>query len=453
MQRGKVGCLLLYWITYGAMNATTRPREWRQVAVWASFDWANSAFPTCVVTFIYATYFTQAIAADELSGTTAWSRAVAVSSIFAALLSPLAGALADRGGRRAEYLISATLICCAATALLTFVSPGFESAVLLALVLFAIANLAFEMGTVFYNAYLPELAPEGAIGRASGWSWGFGYAGGLACLALALPMALAPDLLGISTHEGFNFRAVNLLVAIWFAVFSVPMLKLALARRPRSRPRVPVRQAYRDVVATLGEVRHYSEAAKLLVARLIYNDGLVTVFAFGGIYAAGTFGMSLTEVIIFGIAINVTAGAGALAFGFVDDRLGGKRTILITLVGLVVCTVAAVFAPTQAWLWVAALAMGVFVGPNQAASRSLFARFVPEAKRNEFFGFFSFSGKITAFAGPLLLGAATSVFASQRAGVATVLIFFIVGAGLLLWVDEERGVEEGRGLAESGIET
>lgn len=431
------------------MNVRAKFREWKPVAVWASFDWANSAFPTCVVTFIYATYFTQAIAPDELSGTAAWSRAVAVSSILAALLSPLAGALADRGGRRAEYLIAATLVCCVATAALTFVSPGLERAVLLALILFALANLAFEMGTVFYNAFLPELAPEGAIGRASGWSWGFGYAGGLACLVLALPMALAPDLLGISTHEGFNYRAVNLLVAIWFALFSIPMLRLALARRPASRPRVALGQAYRDVANTLREVRRFSEAAKLLVARLIYNDGLVTVFAFGGIYAAGTFGMSLTEVIVFGIALNVTAGAGALAFGFVDDRVGGKRTILISLAGLIVCTVAAVLAPSVAWLWAAGLAMGVFVGPNQAATRSLFARFVPESKRNEFFGFFSFSGKITAFAGPLLLGVATVAFGSQRAGVATVLIFFLVGAGLLLWVDEARGIEEGRGSAEN----
>ena len=415
--------------------------------MWASFDWANSAFPTCVVTFIYATYFTQAIAEDELSGTTAWSRAVAVSSILAALLSPLAGAMADRGGRRAEFLIAATFICCAATALLTFVSPGLESAVLLALMLFVIANLAFEMSTVFYNAFLPELAPEGAVGRASGWSWGFGYAGGLACLALALPMALAPEQLGIGTQDGFNYRAVNLLVAIWFALFSVPMLKLALGRRPPSRPRVPVRQAYRDVISTLSEVRRYSEVAKLLVARLIYNDGLVTVFAFGGIYAAGTFGMSLTEVIVFGIAINVTAGLGALAFGFVDDRLGGKRTILITLVGLFVCTAVAVFAPTEAWLWAAGLSMGVFVGPNQSASRSLFARFMPEAKRSEFFGFLSFSGKITAFAGPLCLGAATAAFSSQRAGVATVLVFFVVGGALLLLVDEPRGIEEGRAPA------
>ena len=240
------------------MNARPKSGVWRPIAVWASYDWANSAFPTCVVTFIYATYFTQAIAEDELSGTAAWSRAVAVSSILAALLSPLAGAMADRGGRRAEFLIAATFICCAATALLTFVSPGLESAVLLALVLFAIANLAFEMGTVFYNGFLPELAPKGAIGRASGWSWGFGYAGGLTCLALALPMALAPEQLGIGTEEGFNFRAVNLLVALWFAVFSVPMLRLALRLRPPVRPRVP------PPAGVPGRGRHHARSASIL---------------------------------------------------------------------------------------------------------------------------------------------------------------------------------------------
>ena len=424
------------------MNTRVTQGAWRQILTWASFDWANSAFTTCVVTFIYATYFTQAIAPDEVSGTSSWSLAVAASSIFVALLSPLAGALADRGGRRSDYLFATTAICCVASALLAFVSPSLEHAVLLALVLFAIANVAFEMGNVFYNAYLPEIAPEGTLGRVSGWSWGFGYAGGLLSLALALAILVRdPPLFGISTHEGFNFRATNLLVAVWFAVFSVPMLRLARRRRPPSRPKVPLRQAYRDVVTTIGEVRRFSEAAKLLLARIVYNDGLVTVFAFGGIYAAGTFGMSLDEVIVFGIAINVTAGAGAWAFGFVDDRFGGKRTILITLVGLVVCTVIAVLAPTREWFWAAGLAIGVFVGPNQSASRSLFAKFVPEARRSEFFGFFSFSGKITAFAGPLFLGAATVAFESQRAGVATVLIFFVAGAALLLKVDEARGIE------------
>jgi UMF1 family MFS transporter len=177
----------------------------------------------------------------------------------------------------------------------------------------------------------------------------------------------------------------------------------------------------------------------------VYNDGLVTVFAFGGIYAAGTFGMSLAQVITFGIAINVASGLGALAFGYVDDKIGGKRTILVTLAALTAATGLAVWAPTAGWFWVAGMLIGVFVGPNQSASRSLMGRFVPERHQAEFFGFFAFSGKITAFAGPLLLGAVTSAAGSQRAGVATVVAFFVVGAVLLAGVSEPRGIAEARG--------
>jgi UMF1 family MFS transporter len=191
-------------------------------------------------------------------------------------------------------------------------------------------------------------------------------------------------------------------------------------------------------------VGQYREVAKFLIARLIYNDGLVTVFAFGGIYAAGTFGMPLSEVIVFGITLNVFSGLGALAFGFVDDKLGGKPTVLVTLVALSAATLLAVWAPTETWLWVAGILIGIFVGPNQSASRSLMGRFVPEKHQAEFFGFFAFSGKITSFLGPILLGTATAMFASQRAGVATVLIFFVVGGALLLSVSERAGIVAAR---------
>jgi UMF1 family MFS transporter len=165
------------------------------------------------------------------------------------------------------------------------------------------------------------------------------------------------------------------------------------------------------------------------------------VFAFGGIYAAGTFGMSLSEVIAFGFVLNIAAGLGAVAFGFLDDKIGGKKTILVTLVMLSVATAIAVWAPNRAWFWVAGVLIGIFVGPNQSASRSLMARFVPEKHQTEFFGFFAFSGKVTSFMGPFLLGTVTAVFGSQRAGVATVLLFFLVGGMLLATVDERRGIQ------------
>ena len=176
-----------------------------------------------------------------------------------------------------------------------------------------------------------------------------------------------------------------------------------------------------------------------MIARLVYNDALVTIFAFGGIYAAGTFGFTLERVLLFGIVINVAAGAGAIAMGFLDDRIGGKRTIVISLLGLIVATVIAILASNETWFWVAGILIGIFSGPNQAASRSLMGRFVPHELENEFFGFFAFSGKLTAFIGPLLLGVLTQISGSQRAGVSVVVALFAIGLGLLLLVDERAG--------------
>jgi UMF1 family MFS transporter len=145
-------------------------------------------------------------------------------------------------------------------------------------------------------------------------------------------------------------------------------------------------------------------------------------------------------VILFGVALNVASGLGAFLFGFVDDKIGGKQTILWSLVALTGATALAVWAPTRGWFWVAGILIGIFVGPNQSASRSLMGRFVPEKHQSEFFGFFAFSGKATAFMGPLLLGVMTDVFKTQRAGVATVIVFFIVGGIILATVDEKKGI-------------
>ena len=427
------------------MRATiAQPR--RTLAAWALFDWANSAFATLVVTFVYATYFTTAIAVDEVTGTVQWSRAVGLSGVLVAVLAPPLGALADRSGRRLTCLGVCTLVCCVASAGLTGVHPDLAWAGLTALTLFVIANVGFELSTVFYNAFLPELAPAERVGRLSGWAWGLGYAGGLLSLVLALAvLAREQPLFGISTEAGFNYRAVCLLAAGWFALFSLPLF--VFAPRQPSRPRTG---AYHELRRTFGRLRHYPDIARLLVARLLYNDGLVTIFAFGGIYAAGTFGMSLPEVIRFGIALNLTAGIGAGLFGFVDDRLGGKRTILVTLVALTACSLLAVWAPSVGWLWLAGLVLGLFVGPNQSASRTLLARFVPEQHTASFFGLFAFSGKITTFAGPLLLGIVTQATGSQRLGVATVVGFFVVGGLLLLTVDERRGIRTGQQMEPPG---
>ena len=413
-----------------------------RIAAWCLYDWANSAFTTLVVTFIYAAYFASAFADDPGRGTALWSRGVAVSALLIAALAPVAGALADRGGRR-KYLILSSLVCAAGTAALAFVRPDQPYAVVTALGLFVAANVAFELGLVFYNAFLPAIAPPDRIGRISGYGWGLGYGGGLAALAAAL-VVFVPETprFGIPTAEGFNLRATNLLVAVWFLVFAIPAFALL---KDESAPGggVGVRRAFADLAATVRSLRQYRQVGRFLLARLLYNDGLVTIFAFGGIYAVGTFGFSFEELVTFGIVLNVGAGLGALAFGFVDDRIGGKATIGLSVAALAAATVLGALAPTRAWFWVSAVVVGVFIGPNQSASRSLMARFVPAKHESEFFGFFAFSGKVTSFLGPALLGVLSDLY-SQRVGVASLLIFFVLG-GLLLWrVDEQEAIAAAR---------
>ena len=427
---------------HAANRADNETEHRRTIWSWCLYDWANSAFTTLVVTFVYSAYFTAAFADDPGRGTALWSRGIMVSALAIAVLAPIAGALADRGGRR-RYLILCSLLCVAATVALTFVRPGQPNAVVIALSVFVIANVAFELGLVFYNAFLSTLASPERIGRISGYGWGLGYFGGLGALAVAL-VVFVPEtpLFGIPTDEGFNLRATNLLVAGWFLIFSIPAF-LYLRDESVSSGAVDVGQAFRDLVATARHLRRYRQVLRFLLARLLYNDGLVTIFAFGGIYAVGTFGFSFQELVTFGIVLNVGAGLGAFAFGFVDDRIGGKATIGLSVAALAVGTLLGALAPTRTWFWVSAILVGIFIGPNQSASRSLMARFVPAKHESEFFGFFAFSGKVTSFMGPALLGVLSDVY-SQRVGVGSLLVFFLAG-GLILWrVDEREGIAAAR---------
>lgn len=415
------------------------PHSRRTVWSWALFDFANSPFTTLVITFVYATYFTDVIVGDSNRGTVLWSRAITISALIVAVLSPILGAFADRGGYRKRFVILFSVICIVGTSALYFVEPG---QVVEAILLVILANVAFEFAIVFYNAFLPDIAPSEGVGRVSGIAWGLGFFGGLLSLVVALIALIFPEQpwFGLSKDGGENIRATNLLVAAWFIVFSIPMILWVQEDKSRVSPggRV-VADSIRQLRSTFSEIRKYRQLVRFLFARLVYNDALVTVFAFGGIYAVGTFGFSVEKVLIFGIVINLAAGIGATAAGFLDDHIGAKRTIIISLCGLIVGAAMALLARHEAVLWAAGVLIGVFSGPSQASSRSLMARFVPHDLENEFFGFFALSGKLTAFAGPALLGVLTALSNSQRVGFSVVLVFFVVGMVLLLRVDERAG--------------
>ncbi|MBB5695675.1 MFS transporter [Muricoccus pecuniae] len=410
----------------------------RRELAWAFYDWANSAFPTVVTTFVIATWFAQGLAPDPATGQAQWGWMQTGAGVAIAILSPVLGAVADAGGRRRLMLALCTLATACLTAAIWF-APGFTDPALLVLALVGLATVAFEVGTVFYNAMLPEVARPGRMGRVSGLAWGLGYAGGLACLVLCLFGLVRPDPspLGLDRAAGEHIRAAALLVGAWILFFGWPVL-LAYRDPPGARPSWgrAAREGLREIGAVLRGLPARPAMLRFLVARLFYTDGLNTLFAFGAIFAAGVHGMPFERVLIFGIAMNVSAGLGAALGGLVEDRLGSRRTVLASLLALVVIGTALVLVESTALFWALALVLGLFFGPAQAASRTLMARLAPPGEVAAHFGLFALSGRITGFLGPAVLAAVTEASGSQRAGMATTAAFMALGAALLLGVRE-----------------
>ncbi|MDH3660830.1 MAG: MFS transporter [Alphaproteobacteria bacterium] len=410
----------------------------RGLIAWAFYDWANSAFAAVIITFVFATYFSQGIATDPVVGTASWGWAMTASGLVIALLSPVLGAIADAGGRRKPWIFVFTWLCVIGCGLLWTAEPSAEW-VLFTLIVVAIANVGFEIATVFYNAMLPDLTQRQHMGRLSGWSWGFGYAGGLACLIFALLAFVQTEtpLFGLNRETAEHIRITGPLVGVWLFVFSLPLLFLTPDRPSQSGSAADaVREGLRRLGKTIVDVGRQRRLARFLIAHMLYVDGLNTLFAFGGIYAAGTFGLNMADVIRFGILLNVTAGLGAFAFAWIDDWLGPKRTILIALFGLIVFGMTAVLVTSATAFWITGAMLGIFVGPTQAASRTLMARLAPDERQNEMFGLYALSGKATAFLGPMVLGTVTYWTDSQRLGMATILVFFAAGTWLLYGLDD-----------------
>lgn len=422
----------------------------RTIFSWSIYDFANQPFTTITVTFIYSTFFTSTIflGSEEL-GIAAWGKAITISSLIIAFLSPIMGAVADRGGYRKLFLIFWTWICIIFSFMLYFPEPG---DVFNALLFFCIANIGFEMGGVFLNAYLPEIAPKNKIGRISGYGWSFGYIGGLIALAACFLLFVVPEnpinpltgnVLDKSSYQ--HIRIINVFIAIWFAVFSIPtFLFVNSAERIVKLSNNIISSSFKEIKNTFNQIRNYKQVIRFLLARVIYNDAIITVIAFGGPYAYTQFGFDMDtngKLMIFGIVLNIFAGIGAFLFGFLDDYLGGKKTIQITNFGFIVALLIAFIAPTlengEFYFWIAGGLIGIFMGPNQAASRSLMGRLIPENKENEFYGFFAFSGKATAFLGPLLFTIVVTLTGDIRLSLLMLAVLFFIGMLMLNSVDTD----------------
>ena len=383
----------------------------RRILAWCLFDFANSAYSAVIVATVFGIYYTTTIVGNERGlGDLWWGRVISVSMIGVALTGPVLGALADRAGLRKRAFVAFTLLCIACVALFPTIRPGM---ILWGFALAALANFAFESSQIYYNAYLPDIAPPERLGTVSGLGFGIGYLGSIVGLLIALPLAAAHrlDLLWLA-------------VAGFFAVFSLPAFLVLPADRPRP--------AAFDLWRLARDVFGRPELRRFLIAFFVYLDGVETTIYFSGIFAAKTLGFTTSEVIKLFLAVQASALVGSLLLARPTDRWGPKRVLTLTLFLWIGVSIGAYFAHTKAFFFGVAVIAGLGLGPIQAASRALMASLIPPGQEAEMFGFYAFCGKSSAVLGPLVFGAVSYLLGgNQRAAVAAVGVFFAVGLVLL----------------------
>lgn len=426
---------------------------------WMLFDWAAQPFHTLIITFVFAPYFASTVAPDPVTGQEWWGYAVGIGGVLIALAAPVFGAIADASGPRKPWIVLFAVIGIVGCWMLWFATPGMGDLTLV-LIAISLALIGLEFAAIFNNAMMPDLVPRSELGRLSGSAWGLGYLGGLVSLIFILGFAAAQPgsgktLLGFdpifgldaAMHEGE--RISGPFTALWFVVFVLPLFLFTpdSARKPAAKG--AVRKGLSELVATLKRLPQQKSYFSFLASSMIYRDALNALYSFGGIYAAGVLGWSITQIGVFGILANITGAFGAWFGGRMDDRHGPRAVvsaciILLTLACVMIISttrseflfmpIAAGSALPDILFYVAGGLIGAAGGSLQAASRTLLVDQVPREKVTEAFGLYALSGRATAFIGPLAIAWATGVFDSQRLGVTPVIALFIIAMGLLVFV-------------------
>ena len=399
-----------------------------KVFSWLLFDFANTSFSVIMVTFVFPLYFKNVICSGDPSGDALWGFSISLSMLIVALISPVLGAAADYSGKRKRFLFVFTLISVIATALLSLSGPGMAVA---AVALFILANIGFEGGLVFYDAYLKEIATDKSVGRVSGYGFAMGYLGAFAILLLTKPLLNK----GIVLSNAPNVQLSFLAAAVFFGLFAAPIFLVLRDQQKEARPAISfaaLGSSIREVKHTVRHIMSYPDLVRFLLAYFFYNDAILTVIAFSSIYAQNTLGFTTGELIVFFMLVQTTAIAGSIIFGFVTDKIGPKRTIVITLLIWFVVVLAAIFADRKELFFYTGMLAGLSMGSSQAASRSMMARLTPREHVTEFFGFYDGTfGKASAIAGPLMFGLVSAYAGSQKAALASLLMFFTIGLLLM----------------------
>jgi UMF1 family MFS transporter len=418
-----------------ALNPGVRPRE---VMAWAGYDFANSGYTTVVLTAVFNAYFVGVVAAKADWATLAWTVTLGISNALVMVAMPLIGAYADLRARKKWLLGLSTVGCVLSTAALATVGPG---DVALAAVAITASNFFFMVGVALIAAFLPELAQPAALGKVSGWGWGFGYVGGLLTLGLCLAYVQWAQGRGAAASE---FVPVTMLITA--SVFALAALPTLLVVRERAVPQADERvghfvvQSLARLVQTLRQADRYRDFMRLLLCGVCYQAGVMVVIALAAIYAQEVMKFSFVQTMALVLVVNITAAIGAFAFGYVQDALGHKPALGLTLLLWLTMVTIAAMATSVGMFWLAANLAGLAMGSSQSAGRAMAGLFAPRTRLAEFYGLWTFATQLAAIIGPV--GYGVVVYATgndHRLAIAFTGLYFVAGLLALLSIDVARG--------------
>jgi len=417
-----------------ALNPGVRPRE---VLSWAGYDFANSGYTTVVLTAVFSAYFVSVVADGADWGSRVWLIALCVSNAVVMVTMPIIGTYADLRARKQWLLRISTIGCVTATAALALAGKGDVAIAVIAIV---ISNFFFQVGVSLIGAFLPEIARPNALGKVSGWGWSFGYIGGLATLAVCL--AYVTWARGEGSSAEAYVPGTMLITAGIFAIAALPTLFILRERAvPQSQRSLDVvRDSMSRLAATLKHVTNYRDFARLLLCSSFYQAGVAVVIALAAIYAQEVMKFSFEQTILLILVVNITAAVGAFAFGYMQDRLGHKSALAVTLLLWLAMTVVASMATTPAMFWVSANLAGLAMGSSQSAGRAMVGVFAPSTRLAEFYGLWTLSVQVAAIMGPLTYLAVLYLTDNNyRLGMMITGGFFVVGLLLIASINIERG--------------
>lgn len=422
----------------------------RERLAWYLYDFGNSAYASVVLLAVYSAYFKNQVVGGA-EGSRLWGTTISIAMILVAIAAPIMGAIADYSGAKKKFLFFFTALSVLFTALLFFTQKG---TILLAIVFFLLAEIGYRAAQIFYDALLPEIAEPSEMGRIAGTGWAVGSSGGIVILLLILPPIL------ITKSDLLVVRGSLVATAIFFALASIPIFRwLAERAQPQTLPQGEnyLNLAFKQLKETIRAARGFNEFLKFMLAYLVYNEGVIIALDFAAILGAVLFGLEQTGLIIFFILVQATNVGGAILFGNLQDRFGGKRALTISILLMVACIAAMYFAQNQTHFFIIGAFIGVAMAGVQSVSRAMVATFSPPGKSGEFFGFFALTGRTSSFIGPVVFGwlAAEStlwyqsqgqdlILAEQsghRLALLSIAVFLIAGWVLMIFVDENKARE------------